>query len=274
MKAKKIIAGLSAMALASTMAMSAFALPAQEEGAPTQINKDSVPQSGAMTATYEVEAKYTVTIPASVTLSSTETVSADITASDVLLESGQKIKVTLTGASNTESGSTFSAKNSSGESTATYTIGKGEVDSGVAVGDVVAEFTTSEEQERQMLSFSPASGETYAGRHTEVLTFGIEVEDAPTNVPVSSINLYPDRLDMIFGADPVTVYATVGPDGATNKELEWTCSDGLAQSVHIIPSEDTLSCLVEFTDSGEGQLIVRAKDGSGVTKTIDVTIDE
>ena len=270
MKVKKFIAGLSAMALASAMAMSAFALPEQEEGAPTQINKDSVPQSGSMTATYEVEAKYTVTIPASVSLSSTETVSADITASDVLLESGQKIKVTLTGASNTESGSTFSAKNSSGESTATYTIGKGEVDSGVAVGDVVAEFTTSAEQDRQMLSFSPASGETYAGRHTEVLTFGIEVEDAPTNVPVTSISLNTRELDLIVG-NGARVTATVGPDNATNKELEWTCSEGL---VTLDVSDDTLSCMVYADTVGVGQLTVRAKDGSGVTKTIDVSVEE
>ncbi|MBQ6498854.1 MAG: hypothetical protein IJI48_03030, partial [Ruminococcus sp.] len=83
------------------------------------------------------------------------------------------IKVTLTQASNTASGSSFSAKNDKGDSTATYTISKGET--AVAVGDTVAEFTENGEQS---LTFSKAEGATYAGTHTETLTFNIAVEDA------------------------------------------------------------------------------------------------
>ena len=129
--------------------------------------------AGPTIVSYNVAPTYTVTIPAGVTLDSTNAVSKSIEASDVMLESGQKIKVTLTEASNTESGSTFHAKNGSGDSTATYTISKGET--AVAVGDVVAEFPTDG---TQALTFSKAEGATYAGTHTENLVFGIAVEDA------------------------------------------------------------------------------------------------
>ena len=68
---------------------------------------------------YNVDPSYTVSIPASVTLGDAD-VTADITASDVILEDGKQIKVELTSASNTASGSTFNAKN--GDSAVTYTI--------------------------------------------------------------------------------------------------------------------------------------------------------
>ena len=156
-----------AFAMVSAIApMSAFA--------DTQVKQDSSNHSGDMIATYDVKAKYTVTIPAGVTLDSKNSVTANFKASEVMLESGQKIKVTLTDASNTASGSTtFSAKTEKGDSTATYTISKGET--AVAVGDTVAEFTENGEQS---LTFSKAEGATYAGKHTETLTFGIAVEQA------------------------------------------------------------------------------------------------
>ena len=130
--------------------------------------------AGSTIVSYDVAPTYMVTIPAGVTLSDTATASKKIEASDVMLESGQKIKVSLTKASNTESGASFSAKTPNGDSTATYTIGKGEAATGISVGDVVAEFTKNG---TQSLTFSAAEGATYAGKHTETLTFGIQVED-------------------------------------------------------------------------------------------------
>ena len=53
---------------------------------------------------YNVDPSYTVSIPASVTLGDAA-VTADITASNVILEDGKQIKVDLTAASNTASGS-------------------------------------------------------------------------------------------------------------------------------------------------------------------------
>ena len=127
------------------------------------------------TVTYEVQPTYTVSIPASVTLGDAA-VTADVTASDVILESGKKIKVELTSASNTASGSTFNAKN--GDSTVTYTITG---DKAIAVGDTVATFTADGSK---TLTFSAAdkSAATTAGEHTETLTFGIEVEDSIESV--------------------------------------------------------------------------------------------
>lgn len=173
---KRIISGISALLTAAMLIapMSAFA--------DTEVKQDSTDKTGTMTATYDVTAKYTVTIPAGVTLDSTDAVSKNIKASDVMLESGKKIKVTLTEASNTASGSSFSAKNDKGDSTATYTISKGET--AVAVGDVVAEFT---ENGTQALTFSKAEGATYAGTHTETLTFGISVEDTVTTPTVGTV---------------------------------------------------------------------------------------
>ena len=165
---RKLLAAVMALTMVSAIApMSAFA-----------INQDDVlagRNEGAMTATYDVTAKYTVTIPAGVTLDSTNAVSKKIEASDVILAKGQKIKVTLNSADHTTSGATFHAQTDKGDSTATYTIGKGEATEGVKVGDVVAEFT---EDGDQTLTFSKAEGATYAGTHTETLTFGIAVESA------------------------------------------------------------------------------------------------
>lgn len=121
------------------------------------------------TVTYEVQPTYTVSIPASVTLGDAA-VTADVTASDMILESGKKIKVELTSASNTASGSTFNAKN--GDSTVTYTITG---DEAIAVGDTVATFTANGSK---TLTFSAAdkSAATVAGAHTETLTFTVSVE--------------------------------------------------------------------------------------------------
>ena len=120
---------------------------------------------------YNVDPFYTVSIPAAVTLGDSA-VEADITASDVILEGGKKIKVELTSASNTASGSTFNAKN--GDSAVTYTITG---DSAIAVGDTVATFTANGSK---TLTFSAAdkSAATVAGSHTETLTFTVSVETA------------------------------------------------------------------------------------------------
>ena len=127
------------------------------------------PETKATNVSYDVQPTYTVSIPAAVTLGDSA-VEADITASDVILEDGKQIKVDLTAASNTASGSTFNAKN--GDSAVTYTITG---DEAIAVGDTVATFTADGSK---TLTFSAAdkSGATVAGAHTETLTFTVSVE--------------------------------------------------------------------------------------------------
>lgn len=138
------------------------------------IDQDSTATTGTMTATYDVTAKYTVTIPAGVTLDADAEVTSDITAENVLLESGKNITVTLTEGSNTTTGSTFHAKK--GDSIAEYTISAG--GSAVSVGGTVATFSNGTAEQTSTLTFSKPTGWTEAGEHTETLTFTIAVESA------------------------------------------------------------------------------------------------
>ena len=138
-------------------------------------NGDPTPSTAGMDVSYEVSPTYTVVIPASVTLSATADTTRDITAEDVKLEQGSKIVVTLDEASNTASGTTFHAK--IGDSTATYSINDGAI--GVDTSNnTIAEFDTKTGDQFATLTFSKAEGATYAGTHTETLTFGIAVKDA------------------------------------------------------------------------------------------------
>lgn len=162
---KKFLA--AAMAVTSIMAfapMSAFA--ANETDGSTSVTFDAP----------HVSPEFIITIPQSVALSSSSS-TATITATDVYLDTEKhtKINVTLDEASNTASGSTFHAKEATSGSEATYTINNGGEDN-IAVGGIVAEFTTDGSK---TLTFSAPEGATYAGTHTETLTFGISVENVP-----------------------------------------------------------------------------------------------
>lgn len=177
---KKIISGISALAIMATMAapMSAFA--------DTSINAQTEGKTGLFTVSYtatpatQVVPAYTITIPASINLNST-TRTATITAEDVSLDTNKQINVTLDSADYVNTGDTeFKAKNTKLDSTVTYTIGKGSETTGVAVGDIVAEFTTNGSQ---TLTFSTPTGATYAGTHTETLTFGISMKDTGSSTP-------------------------------------------------------------------------------------------
>ena len=187
---KRLISGLSALAIAAALApMGAFA--ADEET--KTLNKDNL--SDGMTVTYNAprnSPEFLITIPASVDLGAEkdEDRTATITAEDVYLDTTKHkaINVTLDSAEYVNTGdSTFIAKTEKGDSAVEYTIGKGEATSGVKVGDVVATFANNPDTEAEKdvqtatLSFSEPTGATYAGTHTEVLTFGVSVENAVNN---------------------------------------------------------------------------------------------
>lgn len=173
--ARKLVAAAMALAMTAALApVNAFA---------TEIKQGDASQTGALVAKLTVQPSYTVTIPGDVTLSTTADKTAEFKAENVMLENGQKIQVKLAEASHTEAGSTtFHAMTSgSSPSTATYTISKDNAP--VAVGGVVAEFTnTSAENlmQTQTITFSKASGNFYAGEHSETLTFSISVTDVET----------------------------------------------------------------------------------------------
>ena len=128
---------------------------------------------------------YTITIPATVDLKSSDPV--EITAEGVTLNEGQKIVVTLDGASHTESGSVFSAKDKSGESVVKYKINDGAIGLDDA-NKTVAEFTEGGSKE---LSFAVTdeTGIKFAGAHSEELTFGISVEEAVTAPTLAGVTL-------------------------------------------------------------------------------------
>ena len=170
---------------------------------------------------YNVDPSYTVSIPASVTLGDAA-VTADITASNVILEDGKQIKVDLTAASNTASGSTFNAKN--GDSTVTYTITG---DEAIAVGDTVATFTADGSKTLTFSAAVKSDATTVAGAHTETLTFTIAVEAAATQKTLT-ISAPADT-----GEDKsVTITYTTGqkwseidlPDGWSFNEFGWLSS--------------------------------------------------
>ncbi|MBR1383386.1 MAG: hypothetical protein IJ555_06195, partial [Ruminococcus sp.] len=155
-----------------------------EQGTEGKTNID-INTSGQDISTYKrvqfpaaaIDPTYTITIPATVNLKSTDPV--EITASGVTLNEGQKIIVTLDRASNTTSGSEFSAKDKSGESVVSYSIKAGETD--VSVGGTVAEFESSADTQSVPLNFTAdASNVKYAGDHSEKLTFGVKLETAKT----------------------------------------------------------------------------------------------
>ena len=221
------------VAVASVMAiapMSAFA--------DTEINQGSTNKTGGMVVSYlksAVSPTYTITIPATVDLNTART--ATIKAEGVYLNTDQhkQINVTLDEASNTTTadGTTFHAKNSKGDSTATYTINNGTKD--IAVGDVVASFannpdtTADPDVQTATLSFSEPTDATYAGTHTETLTFGISVEDA--TVTVTGVSLDKNTLELTAGGDTATLTATVLPENATDKTVTWSSDNEAVATV-------------------------------------------
>ena len=190
---------------------------------------------------YDVQPTYTVSIPAAVTLSDAD-VTADITASNVILEDGKQIKVDLTAASNTASGSTFNAKN--GDSAVTYTITG---DKAIAVGDTVATFAANGSK---ALTFSAAnkSAATVAGAHTETLTFGIAVEDAASAAlggtwdyaTISAINA-----NSVFTKDGVTLTTTSRSKSGSNfydyGTNTFSVSSGKITKIEIISTSANLT---------------------------------
>ena len=155
--------------------------------------------------TIEVDPTYTITIPATVNIGGG---TAEFKAENVTLPDGAKINITVDG-ENTESGqTTFNAKNESKDSTVQYTIKNG--DATIADGGTALTFT---EGGTQTLKFTKTSEPTYAGKHTETLTFGVAVEDAAKyNVHVSAsysvdsmFEGEPDQIGLTGAMEPVTV---------------------------------------------------------------------
>ena len=176
---KKIIAGLSALALAGTMSITAFAVSGNPDttnivpagGSPF----DSTPTPGQANTLVQfgVDPAYTVTIPAKVELTAgvggIYSGSGALSASGVRLKEKEEITVSITSASECNLKTSSEA-----EYKFPYTA---EGDFGKITdkknGGVVAKFTTSTEVQNTTVSFTTDEVPQYAGRYTDPVIFTI-----------------------------------------------------------------------------------------------------
>jgi hypothetical protein len=155
---------------------------------------DPEPTDKATTVSYTPDASFLITIPASVVLEKDRSVTRSIKAEHVKLNNDKKLVVTLddaehNGEKDAASGKRFSALTADGSSTAYYSI-KDSQNQSIGIGDTVATFVKKEEDEVQTadLEFSKPMGVTFAGEHTETLTFRIGVIDTNKEIDVSWVN--------------------------------------------------------------------------------------
>ena len=207
--------------------------------------------------TIVVDPTYTITIPESVNIDGGK---AEFKAENVTLPDGAKINITVDG-ENTESGqTTFNAKNEAGNSTVSYTINNGSAD--VADGGTALTFT---ESSTQTLTFTKASDPTYAGKHTETLTFGVVIEQSePATVAVSSITIDNAPTEALFVNSTGTLTATVSPDNATDKTVVWSSSDSDYVSINAETGEYTV-----MGKKGYGSATITATATNGTEDTSD-----
>ena len=208
--------------------------------------------------TIVIDPAYTITIPAEVNLNSSDPVS--IEAEGVELNEGQKIVVTLDGASHTTSGNVFNAMND--DSVVTYKINGGNV--GLGDNNTVAEFT---DNGSAGLSFAVDStdGIKLAGAHTETLTFGVALEQSePATVAVSSITIDNAPTEALFVNSTGTLTATVSPDNATDKTVVWSSSDPDYVSINAETGEYTV-----MGKKGYGSATITATATNGTENTSD-----
>ena len=213
----------------------------------------------AITASASTNPVYTITIPESVNIDGGK---AEFKAENVTLPDGAKINITVDG-ENTESGqTTFNAKNEAGNSTVSYTINNGSAD--VADGGIALAFT---EGGTQTLSFAKKadSTPTYAGKHTETLTFGVVLEQSePATVAVSSFTIDNAPTEALFVNSTGTLTATVSPDNATDKTVVWSSSDPDYVSINAETGEYTV-----MGKKGYGSATITATATNGTEDTSD-----
>lgn len=92
-------------------------------------------------------------------------------------------------------------------------------------------------------------------------------------VAVTAVSLDKSELKLKDG-DTATLTATITPDDATKKILDWTVNkEGI---IKLTPAEDGSSCLVETLDASKVETVtvtVKSTDGSNKTATCEVTVE-
>ena len=152
------------MLIAPTSAFATEVLP--------DINGNPTPASAGFEVTYDVDPSYTVTIPAGVDITTGDKTASITLNEGVILPEGAKIEVVLEKGAYTTTGNAFTAKTASGNSSASYQINGGNV----KVGDVVASLDKDTLSADLTFSRTTTIAPTYAGTHSEVLTFKVSVK--------------------------------------------------------------------------------------------------
>lgn len=174
---KKFASFVLALAMAAVCAAPAMAegadSSASSAGSGTTTELDANSNTGETKVEFEIKPAYTVTIPQTVTLDKTGEGAAvtyekdlELTASNVRLEKGKELQVTIA------SGSTFQLN--AGGATLGYTITVDDNPTSIGVGSVVATFETKTADQSATLHIK-APNPTYAGNYSGTLTFTIKV---------------------------------------------------------------------------------------------------
>lgn len=164
---RRFISAVMALAMVSALApMSAFATEVLPD-----TNGNPTPASAGFEVTYDVDPSYTVTIPAGVDITTGDETASITLEEGVILPEGAKIEVVLQSGAYTTTGNAFTAKTASGNSSASYQINGGNV----GVGSVVASLDKDTLSADLTFSRTTTITPTYAGTHSEVLTFNVSV---------------------------------------------------------------------------------------------------
>ena len=170
---KRIIAIALTLALTAAMAVPASA---------ATITEDSDSQSGTTTLSIGVQPSYSVIIPPSIdavtAFGGAYSASQFVTARDVQLAEGDVLVVDLS--------SDFKMTLQGGTDTLDYTMTAG---TGAAAKDItaqdpeVARFSSADEDQSVLVSFTTDGLPTYAGTYTDTVTFSVSVETPQSTQP-------------------------------------------------------------------------------------------
>lgn len=160
---KKIVTLLLTAALAVTAATTAFADTKIEPGPDSSPN----PASGDMNVTYKVNPSYTVTIPGIVELNTAAPSTATVTATDVTIPNGQKVRVTLNSKNN------FYVITNEG-ARGTYTVKKDNSTTPISNGATVLEANYGTKSTVLTFEFQKKNV-TYSGEYKDTVTFTVSV---------------------------------------------------------------------------------------------------
>lgn len=160
---KKSVTLLLTAALAVTAATTAFA---DTEITPGPASSPTL-SSGDMDVTYTVKPSYTVTIPGLVTLNTAAPSTATVTATDVTIPNGQKVRVTLNSKNN------FYVITKEG-AMGTYTVKKDNSTTPISNGATVLEAKYGTQSTVLTFEFQKKNV-TYSGEYKDTVTFTVSV---------------------------------------------------------------------------------------------------